>query len=444
MKINTKEEALKSIEEHNVKFIRLQFTDIQGVVKDVEIPVTQIKKALDDGISFDGSSVEGFVRIDESDMVLKPDVSSFAILPWNKEKGVVARVICDVYTPNGKPFEGDPRYVLKKVINQAHEMGYSLNVGPELEFFLFEIENGNATTIPHDFGRYFEFAPADLAEDIRRDIVLTLTSLGFDIEASHHEVAFGQHEIDFKYGDVLTTADNVMTFRYVTRTIAKLNSLHATFMPKPIFGENGSGMHVNLSLSTIDTNDNAFYDPEGVMQISDTTRHFIGGVLKHIKAITAISNPLVNSYKRLVPGYEAPVNIAWSGANRSSLIRIPAARGKSTRVELRSPDPSCNPYLTFAAILAAGIDGIKNKIDPGNPVDVNIFELNDVERDDMKIGSLPNTLKDATYYLSQNEVLKEALGSHVHDNIIRLAKAEWDAYRVQVHEWEIQRYLNTI
>ncbi|MGP8320352.1 MAG: type I glutamate--ammonia ligase [Methanosarcinaceae archaeon] len=444
MKINTKEDAFKSIEEHNVKFIRLQFTDIQGVVKDVEIPVTQIEKALDTGISFDGSSVEGFVRIDESDMVLRPDVSSFAILPWNKEKGVVARVICDVYAPNGKPFSGDPRYVLKKVLKIAEDMGFLLNVGPELEFFLFEVENGKATTIPHDFGRYFEFAPADLAEDIRRDIVLTLTSLGFDIEASHHEVAFGQHEIDFKYGDALTTADNVMTFRYVTRTIAKLNGLHATFMPKPIFGESGSGMHVNLSLSKIGAGKNAFYDPEGDMQISDTARYFIGGLLKHIKSMTAILNPLVNSYKRLVPGYEAPVHIAWSGANRSSLIRIPAARGQSTRVELRSPDPSCNPYLTFAAILAAGIDGIKNKIDPGDPIDVNIFNLTGAERDEMGIGSLPNTLKDATYYLSTNETLKEALGSHVHDNIIRLAKAEWDAYRVQVHEWEIKRYLNTV
>ena len=444
MKINTKEDALKSIEEHNVKFIRLQFTDIQGVVKDVEIPVTQIEKALDTGISFDGSSIEGFVRIDESDMVLKPDVSSFAILPWNKEKGVVARVICDVYATNGKPFHGDPRYVLKKMLKVAEDMGFSLNVGPELEFFLFEVENGKATTIPHDFGRYFEFAPADLAEDIRRDIVLTLTSLGFDIEASHHEVAFGQHEIDFKYGDALTTADNVMTFRYVTRTIAKLNGLHATFMPKPIFGESGSGMHVNLSLSKIGAGKNIFYDPEGDMQISDTTRYFIGGLLKHIKSMTAILNPLVNSYKRLVPGYEAPVHIAWSGANRSSLIRIPAARGQSTRVELRSPDPSCNPYLTFAAILAAGIDGIENKIDPGDPIDVNIFNLTGAERDEMGIGSLPNTLKDATYHLSTNEILKEALGSHVHDNIIRLAKAEWDAYRVQVHEWEIKRYLNTV
>jgi len=442
MKINTKKEILSAIEQHDVKFIRLQFTDIQGVVKDVEIPVTQIEKALDAGISFDGSSIEGFVRIDESDMVLKPDISSFAILPWNREKGTVARVVCDVYLPDGTPFAGCPRYVLKKVIKQAEEMGFSLNVGPELEFFLFETVDGKATNTPHDFGRYFEFAPADLAEDIRRDIVLTLLELNFDIEASHHEVAFGQHEIDFKYGDALATADNVMTFKYVTRTIAKLNGLHATFMPKPIFGENGSGMHVNLSLSK--NGENAFYDPHGDMGISDTARYFTGGVLKHIKAITAITNPIVNSYKRLVPGYEAPVHIAWSGANRSSLIRIPDARGNSTRIELRSPDPSCNPYLTFAAILAAGLDGINNRIDPGEPVDVNIFELNEHERAEMGIGTLASTLNETANHLETDDVLKDALGTHVYNNILRLARAEWDAYRIQVHDWEIQRYLNTI
>ncbi|MBN2488026.1 MAG: type I glutamate--ammonia ligase [Methanosarcinaceae archaeon] len=441
MKINDKEEILSAIEQHDVKFIRLQFTDIQGVVKDVEIPVTQIEKALDVGISFDGSSIEGFVRINESDMVLKPDISSFAILPWSCEKGAVARVICDVYMPNGEPFEGCPRYVLKKVMKQAEEMGFSLNVGPELEFFLFETVDGKATNTPHDFGRYFEFAPADLAEDIRRDIVLTLLGMDFDIEASHHEVAFGQHEIDFKYGDALSTADNVMTFRYVTRTIAKLNGLHATFMPKPVFGENGSGMHVNLSLSK--DGENVFYDPQKDMQISDNARYFIGGILKHVKAITAISNPLVNSYKRLVPGYEAPVNIAWSGSNRSSLIRIPAARGNSTRAELRSPDPSCNPYLTFAAILAAGLDGIKNRIDPGKPIDVNIFELSSQERVEMDIDMLPGTLRDAANYLEDDDILMKALGMHVFNNILRIARAEWDAYRVQVHDWEIQRYLNT-
>ncbi len=441
MIINSNEEVIKAIEANNVKFIRLQFTDIQGMVKDVEIPVTQIKKALSLGISFDGSSIEGFVRIDESDMVLKPDIKTFAILPWNKGKGVVARLICDIHLPDGKQFEADPRYVLKKVMKEALDMGFTFNVGPELEFFLFEKDNGNATTIPHDFGRYFEFAPTDLAEDIRRDIVLALTDLNFDIEASHHEVAFGQHEIDFKYGDALTTADNVMTFKYVTRTIAKLHGLHATFMPKPISTENGSGMHVNLSLSKGE--ENAFYDPSSDMQISIETKQFIAGVLKHVKAISCISNPLVNSYKRLVPGYEAPVYITWSGANRSSLIRIPSARGQSTRVELRNPDPSCNPYLTFAAILAAGLDGIKNKMDPGKVMDYNIFDLTKKERIERGIETLPSTISESADYLENDNVLKRALGEHVVDNVLRLARAEWDAYRVQVHDWEIQRYLNT-
>ncbi|ETA68419.1 glutamine synthetase, type I [Methanolobus tindarius DSM 2278] len=442
MIICNKEDVIKAIETNNVKFIRLQFTDIQGVVKDVEIPVTQIEKALTTGISFDGSSIEGFVRIDESDMVLKPDIKTFAILPWSKDKGGVARIICDIEMPDGSQFKADPRYVLKKVMKEAEKMGFSLNVGPELEFFLFEKVDGKATTIPHDYGTYFEFAPTDLAEDIRREIVLTLTDLNFDIEASHHEVAFGQHEIDFKYGDALTTADNVMTFKYVTRTIAKLHGLHATFMPKPIASENGSGMHVNLSLSKGE--ENAFYDPDGEMEISDTTKQFIAGVLKHIKAISCISNPLVNSYKRLIPGYEAPVYITWSGANRSSLIRIPSARGKSTRVELRSPDPSCNPYLTFAAILAAGLDGIKNKIDPGKMMDYNVFDLTKQERVERGIETLPSTINESADYLEKNELLKETLGAHVHDNILRIARAEWDAYRTQVHDWEIQRYLNTI
>ncbi|WP_342304049.1 type I glutamate--ammonia ligase [Methanolobus sp. ZRKC5] len=442
MIIENKEDVIKAIETNNVKFIRLQFTDIQGVVKDVEIPVTQIEKALTIGISFDGSSIEGFVRIDESDMVLKPDIKTFAILPWNKDKGVVARIICDIHLPNGEEFEADPRYVLKKVMKEAGDMGYTLNVGPELEFFLFEKKEGKATTIPHDYGRYFEFAPTDIGEDIRRDIVLTLTELNFDIEASHHEVAFGQHEIDFKYGNALTTADNVMTFKYVTRTIAKLHGLHATFMPKPIAVENGSGMHVNLSLSKGD--ENAFYDPKGEMEISDASKYFIAGVLKHVKAITCIANPLVNSYKRLIPGYEAPVYITWSGANRSSLIRIPSARGKSTRVELRSPDPSCNPYLTFAAILAAGLDGIKNQMDPGRMMENNVFDLTVKELAERGIETLPSTINESVNHLENDEVLKDALGEHVHNNILRIARAEWDAYRTQVHDWEVQRYLNTI
>ncbi|WP_333787860.1 type I glutamate--ammonia ligase [Methanomethylovorans sp.] len=440
MIIKNENDVLKAIEEHNVKFIRLQFTDIQGVVKDVEIPVTQIKKALTTGISFDGSSIEGFVRIYESDMLLRPDVTTFALLPWNNGKGQVARIICDVYQPNGEPFKGDPRYVLRKVTEKAAEMGLTLNVGPEMEFFLFEKENGNATTIPHDYGSYFEFAPTDIAEDIRREIVLTLMDLNFDIEASHHEVAFGQHEIDFKYGDALTMADNVVTFKYVARTIAKINGLHATFMPKPIATVNGSGMHVNLSLSK--DGKNAFYDPDAEMEISDTARYFIAGVLNHVKAITCIANPIVNSYKRIIPGYEAPVYIAWSGANRSSLMRIPVARGSSTRVELRSPDPSCNPYLTFAAILAAGLEGIQNKTAPKHFVDYNIFDLTGKERAKEGIESLPGTLNESANYFEQDELLKKILGTHVHDNILRLARAEWDEYKKQVHGWEIERYLN--
>ncbi|MDP2215962.1 MAG: glutamine synthetase family protein [Methanolobus sp.] len=442
MKINNKDDVIKAIETHNVKFIRLQFTDIQGTVKDVEIPITQIEKALTSGISFDGSSIEGMVRIDESDMVLKPDTKTFAILPWGRDKGVVARMICDVHLPDGRPFEADPRFVLRKVMKEAEEMGFQLNVGPELEFFLFAKENGKATTIPNDYGRYFEFAPTDLAEDIRREIVLTLTDLDFDIEASHHECACGQHEIDFKYDDALTTADNVVTFKYVTRTIAKIHGIHATFMPKPKANESGSGMHVNLSLSK--DGKNAFYDPEKDMQISDIARYFIAGVMDHIKAISCIANPLVNSYKRIVPGYEAPVYITWSGANRSSLIRIPTPRGNSTRTELRSPDPSCNPYLTFAAILAAGLDGIRNKKMPAKIVDYNIFDLTKEQLKERDIETLPGTLSESADYLEKDAFLREKLGVHVHDNILRLARAEWDAYRIQVHEWEIERYLNTV
>lgn len=442
MNTKTKEDVFNAIETNNVKFIRLQFTDIQGTVKDVEIPATQVEKALNTGISFDGSSIEGMVRIEESDMVLRPDPASFAILPWGRDKGLVARMICDVHLPDGRPFESDPRYVLKKVIRDAEKMGYQLNVGPELEFFLFNKVNGQATTIPSDHGRYFEFAPAGLAEEIRREIVLTLTNLGFEIEASHHECAFGQHEIDFKYGEALSTADNVVTFRYVTRTIAKTHGLHATFMPKPIVNDSGSGMHVNLSL--FKDGKNAFYAPEKDMQISDEARYFVAGIMEHIKAISCIANPLVNSYKRIVPGYEAPVYITWSGANRSSLIRIPSPRGNSTRTELRSPDPSCNPYLTFAAILAAGLDGIQNKKMPPKIVDYNIFDLTKEQLKEKGIETLPETLSDSADHLEKDLFLREKLGAHVHDNILRLARAEWDAYRVQVHQWEIDRYLNAV
>ncbi len=440
--IRTNEDVLASIEENQVRFLRLQFVDIQGMVKNVGIPVSQAEKALKSGISFDGSSIEGFVRIEESDMVLKPDLNTYRILPWDVSGGRAARLICDVYKPNGKPFEGDPRYVLKRAMEKAASRGFEMNTGPEIEFFLFEKKDGEATNRPHDSGGYFDFPPIDRAEEIRQNIVLALENMGFNIEASHHEVSAGQHEIDFKYADALTTADNVITFKFVTKTIALRDNLHASFMPKPVFGINGSGMHTNISLFT--DSRNAFYDPSMEMEVSDTLRYFVGGLKKHVKSFTAVTNPIVNSYKRIVPGYEAPVYVAWSGANRSSLIRIPAARGMSTRIELRSPDPSCNPYLSFAVILMAGLDGIENRIDPGEPTTLNLFHLTDDERKDMGIESLPGSLKDALDFLETDPIIQDALGEHVYSDFMRLGRAEWDAYRISVHDWEIERYLNKV
>jgi len=437
------DQLLETIRDKNVEFLRLQFTDIQGLVKSVSIPASRLGKALDSGTAFDGSSIEGFARIQESDMVLRPDISSFAILPWRaKENKNVARLICDVYKPNGQPFEGDPRYVLKSAMKKAEDMGYTMNVGPELEFFLFNMENGRATTKPHDFAGYFDFGPVDLAEDIRREIVLALTEMGFNIEASHHEVAKGQHEIDFTYGEALKTADNVVTFKYVTRTIAMKNGLAATFMPKPIYGAAGSGMHVNISL--FKGEENAFFDPEAKMQLSDLARYFVGGLMEHASAITAITNPLINSYKRLVSGFEAPVYIGWSGPNRSSLIRVPSGRGLSTRLEFRSPDPSCSPYLGFAAVLAAGLDGVKRKIDPGEPVDLNIYDLSDAERERLGIETLPSNLREALDCLEDDKVVRDALGEHVYANFSRLGSLEWKMYNNHVHPWEVERYINTI
>jgi glutamine synthetase len=441
--MNSEEELFKIIREKNVEFLRLQFTDILGMVKNVAVPVKQLGKALTDGISFDGSSIEGFARIQESDMVLRPDISTFRILPWKaRANSNGARIICDVYSPGGKPFEGHPRYVLQKVTKTAKDMGFTMNVGPELEFFLFKMENGSATTIPHDFGGYFDFGPVDLAEDIRREIILALIEMGFTIEASHHEVARGQHEIDFAYDEALKTADNVVTFKYVTKTIAMKNGLCATFMPKPVFGEAGSGMHINISLFR--DGENAFYDPSDPLNISELAKHFIGGILEHAQALTAVTCPLVNSYKRLVSGFEAPVYVSWSGPNRSSLIRVPKCKGLSTRIEFRSPDPSCNPYLAFAAILAAGLDGIKKRIDPGDPVDLNVYELTASERESLGIKLLPSDLRDALGRFAADEVIQKALGEHICSNFLQLGLAEWDLYNTQVHEWEIKRYLNII
>jgi glutamine synthetase len=430
---------LERIAKDKITFIRLQFSDLQGQPKNVAIPVSQVEKALTDGIGFDGSSIEGFVRIEESDMVLKPDPATYSILPWRPANARVARFICDVHKANGDPFEGDPRYVLKKVMADAEKEGYIFNTGPELEFFLFQRIDGKPSTEFQDVGGYFDLAPTDLAENVRRDIILALTEMGFEIEASHHEVAESQHEIDFKYGDALTTADNTLTFKFAVKTIALMNGLHATFMAKPVQGINGSGMHTNCSL--FKDGENAFYDPNAKMQLSDTALYFIGGLLRHVKGLTRIANPTINSYKRLVPGYEAPVYISWSAANRSALCRVPAPRGKSTRVEFRSPDPTCNPYLTFAGILAAGLDGIRNKIDPPSSLDRNIFKLSKEESELMGIETLPGDLYTANTCLMEDDVLCSALGLHVFDNLNRIAETEWDAFRTAVHPWEVEQYL---
>ncbi|MCR4430379.1 MAG: type I glutamate--ammonia ligase [Tepidanaerobacteraceae bacterium] len=437
----TKSDILQKAQELDVKFIRLQFTDILGIIKNVTITVEQLEDALDGKIMFDGSSIEGFTRIQESDMYLRPDYDTFAILPWKPRKGAEARLMCDIYDSNNEPFEGCPRGILKKVVEEARQMGYEMYAGPEPEFFLFETdEEGNPTVRTHDKGSYFDLSPVDLGENARRDIVLALQEMGFDVETSHHEVAPGQHEIDFKYTKAVRTADNIVTFKFVTKAIAADHGLYATFMPKPIFGENGSGMHVHLSLFKDGVN--AFYDEnEKDTGLSQVAKYFIGGILQHAKGFTAITNPTVNSYKRLVPGYEAPVYISWSGKNRSALVRVPAARGNASRIELRSPDPSANPYLALAVILKAGLDGIRNRIDPGPQTFNNIYDMTPVERLEAGIEMLPGSLKEALDYLSQDEVIKEALGSHVYEHFVKAKLIEWDIYRIQVHKWEIDQYL---
>lgn len=440
MKNYTKEDILRMVEEEDVEFIRLQFTDIFGNLKNVAITSSQLEKALDNKCMFDGSSIEGFLRIEESDMYLYPDFNTLEIFPWRPQQGKVARLICDVYRPNGNPFEGDPRYVLKRAIKSAAELGYRFDVGPECEFFLFHTdENALPTTITHEQAGYFDLGPIDFGENARRDMVLTLEEMGFEIEASHHEGAPAQHEIDFRYDEALRTADNIMTFKLAVKTIAKRHGLHATFMPKPKYGVNGSGMHINMSLSK--EGRNIFSDESDKNGLSKEAYYFIGGVMKHMKGMTAITNPLVNSYKRLVPGYEAPVYIAWSATNRSPLIRIPAARGENTRVELRCPDPSANPYLALAVCLEAGLDGIRNKIEPPKSIDRNIFEMNEEERKAEGIEAIPGTLIEAVNELEKDEFIKEALGGHVAKTYINAKKREWQEYRSQVTDWEIDQYL---
>ncbi|MDO5541155.1 MAG: type I glutamate--ammonia ligase [Eubacteriales bacterium] len=439
----TKQDVIRLVQEEDVEFIRLQFTDIFGTMKNVAITASQLEKALDNKCMFDGSSIEGFVRIEESDMYLHPDLDTFTIFPWRPQQGKVARLICDIYRPDGTAFEGDPRYVLKQTLKEAAEMGYQFDVGPECEFFLYHTDdNGQPTTITHEKAGYFDLGPVDLGENARRDMVMTLENMGFEIEASHHEVAPAQHEIDFHYDDALTTADNIMTFKLAVKTIAKRHGLHATFMPKPKAGINGSGMHINMSLSK--DGKNIFADPTDANGLSIEAYYFIGGLMKHVRCMSAITNPLVNSYKRLVPGYEAPVYIAWSARNRSPLIRIPGIRGEGARVELRNPDPSSNPYLVLAVCLAAGLDGIKNKIMPPAGVDRNIFSMSEVERNELGIEMLPNNLLAAVEEMEKDPFICGVLGEHVSKNYCRAKREEWAQYSMNVTAWELEQYLYRI
>ena len=437
----TKEDIMRIVKEEDIEFVRLQFTDIFGQLKNVAITASQVEKALDNKMMFDGSSIEGFVRIDESDQYLYPDLNSFVIFPWRPQHGKVARLICDVYNPDGTPFVGDPRGVLKRVLKKAAEMGYdAFNVGPEAEFFLFQTDDeGKPTTKTNDEAGYFDLGPLDHGEGTRREICMALEQMGFEIEASHHEVAEGQHEIDFKYEDALHTADNIMTFKLAVKTLAQKNGLHATFMPKPIFGINGSGMHTNMSLFR--NGKNVFYDPNGEKELSKEAYSFIAGILAHVKGMAAITNPLVNSYKRLVPGYEAPCYLAWSASNRSALIRIPASRGQATRVELRSPDPCCNPYLELAVCLAAGLDGIEKGMTPPPEITENIFEMDAAARSDRGIGSLPGSLEEAIKAMQADQLVMDTLGTHVAENYIEGKMKEWDEYRTRVSSWEREKYI---
>ncbi len=436
--------VIEAIRSEKVGFLRLQFTDLVGTSKNVEVPVSQAEKALDGQIMFDGSSIQGFTRIEESDMLLRPDLSTFQVNPWSHESGSrTARIICDVYLPDGSPFPGCPRTVLRRQVERAAELGYTPVMGPEAEFFLFERDT-YGDTLPeetHDSAGYFDLGPRDQGEECRRDIVLILEQMGFEVEAAHHEVAPGQHEIDFRYAKALPCADNVVTFKHVVRRVANEHGLTATFMPKPIFGENGSGMHVHQSLFTLDGK-NAFFDESSDTKLSKIALSYIAGILEHASSFVAVTNPLVNSYKRLVPGYEAPINVAWSEKNRSPLVRIPARRGNSTRCEVRLPDPAANPYLAFAVMIAAGLDGIERELDPGEPVNKNIFTMSQREKKRLRIEQLPFDLSTALNNLEKNQVMIAALGEHVSSHYIEAKRQEWTNFLAHVHPWEVERYMN--
>jgi glutamine synthetase len=445
--------ALALAEERNLRFVSLQFTDIVGAVKSVQIPIHQLTEAVEHGKWFDGSSIEGFARIAESDMFLVPDLSTFSPIPWEPGRAPdgsaletgAARVICDVYTPNGDPFPGDPRWVLRHQMERAQKLGFAFNTGPELEFFLLRRDNGRVSTDPHDAAGYFDLSE-DLGTEVRKEMMNDLTEIGIEVETAHHEVATGQHEIDFKYANALRTADNAVTFKTTLKAVAASHGLHATFMPKPIFGINGSGMHTHQSLWDDRKGRNAFADPSDPYGLSQTARQYIAGILAHARGMIAVLAPLVNSYKRLVPGYEAPVYIGWARINRSALIRIPQiSKGQlaSTRIELRCPDPSSNPYLAFAVMLAAGLDGIERKLDPPPPVEENLYHLDPAKLESRHIRQLPGTLWEAVDELRADGVIRDALGDHVFERFVEAKTAEWDEYRIQVSRWEVERYLET-
>ncbi|MBE3577137.1 MAG: glutamine synthetase [Limnochordales bacterium] len=434
------QDVMRLVAEQDVRFIRLQFTDILGIVKNVAIPASQLERAFNNEVMFDGSSIEGFTRVEESDMNLRPDPTTFALLPWRPRESAVARLICDVYNPDGSPFAGDPRHVLRRALDEAAAMGFSVQIGAECEFFLFHRSpEGKPLPVTHDKAGYFDLEPVDLGEDARRDIVITLAEMGLQVEASHHEVAPGQHEIDLGPCDALAAADQLVTLKFVTRTIAARHNLHATFMPKPLFGVNGSGMHVHIALFR--EGRNAFYDPQREHQLSETALRFLAGLLYHARAFTAITNPLVNSYKRLVPGYEAPVYVSWSVQNRSTLVRVPAARGEHTRLELRSPDPACNAYLALAVLIRAGLDGIRRRLEPPPAVNRNIYTLNQAERAALGIKRLPRSLDEALEAMENDPLMKEALGEHVYSHFLAAKRIEWDIYSSQVSNWELDQYL---
>lgn len=439
----TKQDIIQIVEDEGVEFIRLQFTDIFGTLKNIAITASQLDKALNNQCMFDGSSIEGFARVEESDMYLYPDLDTFAIFPWRPQQGKVARIICDVYCADGTPFMGNPRYALERQIEEAKKMGYTFDVGPECEFFLFnQDENGLPTTNTLETAGYFDLGPVDLGENARRDMVLTLEDMGYEIEASHHECAPAQHEIDFKYDEALVSADNIMTFKLAVKTIAKKHGVFASFMPKPKSDTYGSGMHINMSLNKDGVN--IFGDEKDALGLSEEAYYFIGGIMKHIKGITLITNPLVNSYKRLSGGDEAPDYIAWSAMNRSPLIRIPSSAKENKRIELRSPDPSANPYLVLAVCLAAGLDGIRNKIKPQAPIKGNLYEMDEKARKKNKIESIPANLWEAIVAFQADSFIRDVLGEHISEKYVEAKKAEWKRYCSQVTQWEIEEYLYKI